>query len=69
MRPFLLSRSDINCPGRLKCCSAHSVEEREEWMLRYHHRNGSVHNHGNTPTEVIEKCSGGGVALSPNMVC
>ena len=32
----LLNRS--NCPGRYRCCKAHSPEELQEWSVRHKHR-------------------------------
>ena len=71
MSLFFFVRS-TNCPGRLKCCSAHSLEEKEEWIMRYRHRNSSttLNNHSDIPAEVIDQYSEStsGVSLSPNLV-
>uniref|UniRef100_A0A1X7UD81 C2H2-type domain-containing protein n=2 Tax=Amphimedon queenslandica TaxID=400682 RepID=A0A1X7UD81_AMPQE len=35
---FKICNKKSNCPGRYRCCKAHSPEELQEWTLRHKHR-------------------------------
>lgn len=49
------------CSGRLRCCKAHSLEELQEWSLRYQHRRQGAK--PESPAELVSMATMG-VALS-----
>lgn len=47
------------CPGKVKCGSAHSLDEVSEWNTRYSHRQSVQGVEGSTPQDVIKNCDTG----------